>query len=175
MRTSLRALVLAGVAGLLLLLGVAVPPVANAAAAPTHYYSFTSYADGRALAVHTFYPSLSTAVAETYDGSSRMQWGLKSRAAAADALLVSRSTGACLTASGGYAVLATCTNAVTQGWTFVYPSGPDHIEAPYGLRNTATQLVLTVGPNNWAGTPMELKPDYGFASQRFWLDWRYTG
>lgn len=175
MRTSLRVLVLTGLAGLLLLLGVSAPPVANAAAAPTHYYSFTSHADGRALAVHRFYPSLSTAVAESDDGTTRMHWGLKSRVGASDALLVSRSTGACLTASNGYAVLAPCTNAGTQGWTLVYPGGPDHIEAPYGLRNTATQLVLTVGPNSWAGTPMELKPDYALSSQRFWLDWRYTG
>ncbi len=83
-------------------------------------------------------------------------------------------TGACLTASGGYAVQSTCGAAATQGWTFVSAAGPDHIEAPHGLRNTATQTVLTVGPDNWAGTPMELKPHYGMDIQRFWVDWRYT-
>ena len=67
------------------------------------------------------------------------------------------------------------TEAEYQGWSFVFPAGPDHIEAPYGLRNTATQTVLTVGPDNWGGTPMELKTDYGMAAQRFWVDWRYTG
>jgi hypothetical protein len=35
--------------------------------------------------------------------------------------------------------------------------------------------VLNVGPDNWAGTPMELKTDIGADSQRFWVDWRYTG
>jgi hypothetical protein len=134
-----------------------------------------SYADGRAVASHPFYPSLTTAVAEAYDSSTRMQWGLVPRAGASDALLVNRKTGACLTSSGGYVVQATCGSAATQGWTFVIPSGPDHIEAPYGLRNTATQTVLTVGPDAWAGTPMLLMTDYAADSQRFWVDWRYTG
>ena len=34
-----------------------------------------SSADGRAVASHPFYPSLSTAVAEAYDSSTRMHWG----------------------------------------------------------------------------------------------------
>ena len=42
-------------------------------------------------------------------------------------------------------------------------------------RNTATQTVLTVGPDIWGGTPMDLKPAYGMAAQRFSVDWRYTG
>ena len=134
-----------------------------------------SYDDGRAVASHPFYPSLSTAVAEAYDSSTRMHWGLVPRTGATDALLVNRKTGACLTASGGYAVQAACGSAATQGWTFVIPSGPDHVEAPYGLRTTATQTVLTVGPDNWAGTPMLLMTDYAADSQRFWVDWRYTG
>ena len=104
-----------------------------------------------------------------------MHWGLVPRTGATDALLVNRKTGACLTASGGYAVQAACGSAATQGWTFVIPSGPDHVEAPYGLRNTATQTVLTVGPDNRAGTPMLLMTDYAADSQRFWVDWRYTG
>ena len=134
-----------------------------------------SYDDGRAVASHPFYPSLSTAVAEAYDSSTRMHWGLVPRTGATDALLVNRKTGACLTASGGYVVQAACGSAATQGWTFVIPSGPDHVEAPYGLRNTATQTVLTVGPDNWAGTPMLLMTDYAADSQRFWVDGRYPG
>jgi hypothetical protein len=178
MHTVLRTVVLATVAGLAVLFGTT--SSAQAATAPTvkapiHYYSLMSSADGRALASHLFYPSLSTAVAEAYDGSSRMQWGLVPRAGASDALLVNRLTGACLTASGGYAVQATCGSGATQGWSFVFPSGPDHIEAPYGLRNTATQTVVTVGPDNWAGTPMMLETDAGAAGQRFWVDWGYTG
>ena len=55
------------------------------------------------------------------------------------------------------------------------PSGPDHIETPFGLRTTATQTVLTVGSDNWAGTPMMLGTDYAAGSQRFWVDWRFTG
>jgi hypothetical protein len=160
------------------LVGATSPAQAATAATvkePTRYYSLLSEADGRALASHSFYPYLATAVAEAYDGSTRMQWGLVPRTGATDALLVNRLTGACLTASNGYAVQSTCGSAATQGWTFVLPAGPDHIEAPYGLRNTATQTVLTVGPDNWAGTPMELKPDYGMDIQRFWMDWRYTG
>ena len=127
------------------------------------------------MASHPFYPSLSTAVAEAYDSSTRMHWGLVPRAGASDALLVNRLTGACLTASGANAVQATCGIAATKGWTFVLPSGPDHIETPFGLRNTATQTVLTVGPDNWGGSPMMLMTDYAADSQRFWVDWRYTG
>jgi hypothetical protein len=55
------------------------------------------------------------------------------------------------------------------------PSGPDHVEPTYGLRNSSTGTVLTVGPDNWVGTPMMLHPDYAVSWQRFWLDWRYTG
>jgi hypothetical protein len=36
-------------------------------------------------------------------------------------------------------------------------------------------MVLTVGPNRWAGTRVMLYPDYAVSGQRFWLDWRYTG
>ena len=178
MHTVLRTVVLSTVAGLAVLFGAtssADAATASTVKEPTRYYSLTSFADGRAVASHPFYPSLSTAVAEAYDSSTRMHWGLVPRAGASDALLVNRLTGACLTASGGYAVQATCGSAATQGWTFVLPSGPDHIETPFGLRNTATQTVLTVGPNNWAGTPMMLMTDYAADSQRFWVDWRYTG
>ena len=77
--------------------------------------------------MHQFYPTFSTTVAEAYDGTSRMHWGLIPRAGASDVLLVNRLTGACLTPSGGYAVLTTCGSAATQGWTFVFPPGPDHI------------------------------------------------
>jgi hypothetical protein len=177
MRTSLRAALMAFLSGLLLV-GALSPDSASAlpsAAAPIHYYSLMSSSDGRAVAVHPFYPSFSTAVAERYDGTSRMQWGLKQRAGATDALLVNRLTDTCLTASGEYATLTACTNAATQGWTFVLTSGPDHIEPTYGLRNTSTGMVLTVGGDNWAGTPMMLYPDYSVSWQRFWLDWRYTG
>ena len=104
-----------------------------------------------------------------------MQWGLKQRAGATDTLLVNRLTGTCLTASGEYATLTACTNTATQGWTFVLPPGPDHVEPTYGLRNASTGTVLTVGPDNWAGTPMMLYPDYAVSWQRFWLDWRFTG
>ena len=178
MHTALRTLAVSAIAGLAVLFGAtssAQAVTASTVKEPTRYYSLTSKADGRAVASHSFYPYLATAVAEAYDGSARMQWGLVPRVGASDALLVNRHTGACLTASGGYAVQSTCGSGAAQGWTFVLPSGPDHIEAPYGLRNTATQTVLTVGPDNWAGTPMELKPDYGMAVQRFWVDWRYTG
>jgi hypothetical protein len=140
--TALRTVVLATIAGLAVLFGTtssAHAGTASTAKEPTRYYSFISFADGRAVASHAFYPSLSTAVAEAYDGSKRMQWGLVPRAGASDALLVNRLTGACLTASGWFAVQSTCGSAATQGWTFVFPSGPDHIEAPYGLRNTATR------------------------------------
>jgi hypothetical protein len=178
MHTALRSLAVSAVAGMAVLVGATSPAQAATTATvkePTRYYSLLSEADGRALASHSFYPYLATAVAEAYDGSTRMQWGLVPRTGATDALLVNRLTGACLTASDGYAVQSTCGSAATQGWTFVLPAGPDHIEAPYGLRNTATQTVLTVGPDNWAGTPMELEPDYGMDIQRFWMDWRYTG
>ena len=100
--------------------------------------------------------------------------GLEQRAGATDTLLVNL-TGTCLTASGGYATLTACTNAATQGWTFVLSSGPDHVETTYGLRNTPTGMVLTVGPNRWAGTRVMLYPDYAVSGQRFWLDSRYTG
>jgi hypothetical protein len=178
MRTSLRAALVAILSGFLLLVGALSSSSASAlpsAAAPIHYYSLMSSVDGRALAVHPFYPSFSTAVAERYDGTSRMQWGLKQRASATDTLLVNRLTGTCLTASGEYATLTAWTNAATQGWAFVAPSGPDHVEPTYGLRNSSTGTVLTVGPDNWAGTPMMLYPDYAVSWQHFWLDWRYTG
>ncbi len=181
MHTALRTVVLSAVAGLAVLFGTtasadaATGATASTVKEPIRYYSLMSYDDGRAVASHPFYPSLSTAVAEAYDSSTRMHWGLVPRTGATDALLVNRKTGACLTASGGYAVQAACGSAATQGWTFVIPSGPDHVEAPYGLRNTATQTVLTVGPDNWAGTPMLLMTDYAADSQRFWVDWRYTG
>jgi hypothetical protein len=181
MHTALRSLALSAVAALAVGFGISSSAdAAPAAAAPTakaatRYYSLMSKDDGRAVSVHQFYPTFTTSVAEAYDGTGRMQWGLVPRTGASDALLVNRLTGACLTASGGYAVLSACGSAATQGWSFVLPAGPDHIEAPYGLRNTATQSVLTVGPDNWGGTPMELKPDYGMAVQRFWVDWRYTG
>ena len=177
MHTALRSVAVSAVAALAVLFGItsSAHAATEVVKQPTRYYSLMSSADGRAVASHIFYPSLSTAVAEAYDGSTRMQWGLVPRTGASDALLVNRKTGACLTASGWYAVQATCNSATTQGWSFVFPAGPDHIEAPYGLRNTATQTVLTVGPDNWGGTPMELKTDYGVAAQRFWVDWRYTG
>jgi hypothetical protein len=171
----------ATLSGLLLLVGIAssttaaAAPAAPAVSAPINYYSFVSASDYRALSPHQFYPTWNGAFAEAYDGTSRMQWGLKPRTGASDTLLVNRQYGMCLTASGTYAVLASCTNAATQGWRFVYPSGQDHIEAPYGLKNTATQTVLTVGPDNWGGTPMQLATDYGVSWQRFWLDWRYSG
>lgn len=178
MRTPLRATVVATLTGLLLLLGVAASATAGAAttaAPPTNYYSLMSASDYRALSPHQFYPTWTGAFAETYNGTKRMEWGLKTRTGASDALLVNRQYGTCLTASGEYAVLASCTGAATQGWTFVYPPGPDHIEAPYGLKNTATQKVLTVGADSWGGTPMTLATDSGLSSQRFWLDWRYAG
>ena len=177
MHTSLRAALVAILSGLLLLGALSSTPASALPSAPTpiHYYSLMSSSDGRALAVHPFYPSFSTAVAERYDGTSRMQWGLKQRAGATDTLLVNRLTGTCLTASGEYATLTACTNTATQGWTFVLPPGPDHLEPTYGLRNASTGTVLTVGPDNWAGTPMMLYPDYAVSWQRFWLDWRFTG
>ena len=134
MHTALRTVVLAAVAGLAVLFGTsssaqaATASTASTVKEPTRDYSLMSSADGRALASHLFYPSLATAVAEAYDGSSRMQWGVVPRAGASDALLVNRLTGACLTASGWYAVQATCGSAATQGWSFVFPSVPDHIE-----------------------------------------------
>jgi hypothetical protein len=83
MRTSLRAALMAILSGLLLV-GALSPTSASAlpsAAAPIHYYSLMSSSDGRALAVHPFYPSFSTAVAERYDGTSRMQWASSSEPA----------------------------------------------------------------------------------------------
>jgi len=164
MHTSLRAAVVAILSGLLLLGALSSTPASAlpSATTPIHYYSLMSSSDGRALAVHPFYPSFSTAVAERYDGTT-------------DTLLVNRLTGTCLTASGEYATLTACTNTATQGWTFVLPPGPDHVEPTYGLRNASTGTVLTVGPDNWAGTPMMLYPDYAVSWQRFWLDWRFTG
>jgi hypothetical protein len=178
MTSSLRATIVASLSGLRLLLGISSSTTATAlpsAAAPISYYSLMSASDHRAVSPHQFYPTWNGAFAEAYEGTSRMQWGLMPRAGASDALLVNRQNGMCLSASGEYAVLAACTSAATQGWSFIYPPGPDHIEAPYGVRSTSTQKVLTVGPDNWGGTPIQLYPDYGASWQRFWLDWRYSG
>jgi hypothetical protein len=162
MRTSLRAALIAILSGLLLV-GDLSPTSASAlhcAGAPIHYYSLMSSSDGRALAVHPFYPSFSTALAERYDGTSRIQRGLKQRVGATDALLVNRLTGTCLTAQRRVRHADSLHECRTQGWTFVLPSGPDHVETTYGLRNPSTGTDLTVGPDNWAGSPMMLYPDY---------------
>ena len=45
MSTSLRTSVLVALTGLLILLGVMTEPATNAAAAPTSFHSFMSYAD----------------------------------------------------------------------------------------------------------------------------------
>ena len=98
MPTSLRAALVAIGSAFLLLVGGLSSTSASAlpsAAAPVHYYSLMSSSDYHALAVHPFYPSFATAVAEPYDGTTRMQWGLKQRAGATDTLLVNRLTGTC--------------------------------------------------------------------------------
>jgi len=72
MHTALRSLAVSAVAALAVLFGI----TSSAHAATevvkqrTRYYSLMLSADGRAVASHIFYPSLSTAVAEAYDGST---------------------------------------------------------------------------------------------------------
>jgi len=125
MHSALRSVAVSAVAALAVLFGItsSAHAATEVVKQPTRYYSLMSSADGRAVASHIFYPSLSTAVAEAYDGSTRMQWGLVPRTGASDALLVNRKTGACLTASGGYAVQATCSSATTQGLVVRLPRG----------------------------------------------------
>ncbi len=76
MHTALRSFALSAVAGMAVLFGATSSAQAVTTATvkePTRYYSLTSYADGRAVASHSFYPYLATAVAEAYDSSTRMQ------------------------------------------------------------------------------------------------------
>ena len=78
MHTALRSLAVSAVAALAVLFGItsSAHAATEVVKQPTRYYSLMSSADGRAVASHNFYPSLPTAVAEAYDGSTRMQWGL---------------------------------------------------------------------------------------------------
>lgn len=152
MHTALRTIALSAVAALAVGFGMsstaeAAPSAAvPTAKAATRYYSLMSYADGRAVSVHQFYPTFTTTVAEAYDGSTRMQWGLVPRAGASDTLLVNRLTGACLTATGGYAVVATCGSAATQGLVVRLPRGTGPHRGPV----RPAQLGHPDRPDRWS-------------------------